>query len=256
MRRTGRFVRFLLAALILPASVRGADLIRDVEFHTVDGQAQSGIVYCPRTRGAIRLDGALDEPDWQRAEEKTGFVLHFGRGPAPQQTFVRGLWDGKIVYLGLRCEVAEVDHIKADASPEKEDNEAAYGDDCLDIFLAPYPPVLAQFVLSASGARTDYRSREVSWDGHWRSAVGRYAQGWSAEIAFHLEEMRFGEASAGRSIALNVGRATAPNRYISSLFPGYADIDRFGLLVLGTSEERQRRNDAIRTSRYRLEDLG
>ena len=245
----------LLALSTVPSSGRAAGLITSVSFHRSSAQAKSGVVYCPRAAGTIRIDGSLDEQAWQGCEEHTGFVLYPGAGTARQQTFVRGLWDGAIVYFGFRCEVKDPKSIKADADPEKEDNENAYGDDCLDVFLAPYPPDLAQFVLSASGARTDYRNRDVRWDGKWRSAVGRWDKGWTAEIAFSLQEMSFGEATAGRPIAFNVGRATAPDRCVSSLFPGYADVDRFGVVVLGSADDLKRRNESIQGTRYQLDPL-
>src|SRR5881296_4124358 len=58
-----------------------------------------------RTAGPIRLDGILDEPDWQTA----GLIPDLTQqspvpgGPTPYHTEVRLLTDGATIYLGVRC---------------------------------------------------------------------------------------------------------------------------------------------------------
>src|SRR2546428_6278870 len=58
-----------------------------------------------RTTGPIRMDGLLDEPDWQGA----GLLADLTQqspvpgGPTPYHTEIRLLTDGATIYIGLRC---------------------------------------------------------------------------------------------------------------------------------------------------------
>lgn len=58
-----------------------------------------------RTTGTIRLDGILDEPDWQTAGLIPGLTQQspLPGGPTPYHTEVRLLTDGATIYIGVRC---------------------------------------------------------------------------------------------------------------------------------------------------------
>src|SRR2546422_9913398 len=62
-----------------------------------------------RTTGPIRLDGILDEPDWQAAgliPDLTQQSPIPGR-PTPYHTEVRLLTDGATIYIGVHCRSEE-----------------------------------------------------------------------------------------------------------------------------------------------------
>src|SRR5262245_57383721 len=56
-----------------------------------------------RATGAIKVDGALDEPDWVRAPVAHGFIQSDPREgePASEETDVRVLYDANNIYFGV-----------------------------------------------------------------------------------------------------------------------------------------------------------
>lgn len=57
-------------------------------------------------RGAVRVDGALDEAAWSLAPWGSDFVEIAGRGPAPRlRTRAKLLWDEQFLYVA--AELAE-----------------------------------------------------------------------------------------------------------------------------------------------------
>ena len=56
-----------------------------------------------RAAGPIRIDGALDEPDWARAPMARGFIQSDPREgePATEDTDVRVLYDANNLYFGV-----------------------------------------------------------------------------------------------------------------------------------------------------------
>jgi hypothetical protein len=63
----------------------------------------------------LHLDGALDEPVWQRAARITGFRQQepLEGEPASEDTEVRVLYDGAYLYIGVRAFDSEPDRIVA-----------------------------------------------------------------------------------------------------------------------------------------------
>ena len=57
---------------------------------------------CYRTAGKVKIDGKLDEPDWQAAPRSEAFVDIRGVDfkPAPtKQTYMKMLWDEECLYI-------------------------------------------------------------------------------------------------------------------------------------------------------------
>jgi len=61
-----------------------------------------------RAMGSIRIDGKLDEPDWQHAPLSTPYVDIVTGKPAWYDTRVSILWDDKYLYFGIRAEERDV----------------------------------------------------------------------------------------------------------------------------------------------------
>ena len=58
----------------------------------------------PRIEAAVKIDGVLDEPPWQKAARLTPFVRHDTMAPARAGTEVRIWYDTAALYLGWICE--------------------------------------------------------------------------------------------------------------------------------------------------------
>ena len=89
---------------------------------------------CYRTTGKIKVDGKLNEPDWQAAPLSEAFVDIRGLDykPAPlQQTYVKMIWDDDFLYVAGSIEEAEV-------TASLTDRDAIiYRDNDFEIFLDP-----------------------------------------------------------------------------------------------------------------------
>ena len=113
----------LLLALIAASSPRAfaADPV-PIQLPGADGRRT---VTAVEIRGAITMDGALDEEAWRAAEPATGFVQaepHEGE-PATERTDVRLVFDRDAIYIGVACRNAApggaiVNDIRKDFTPE------------------------------------------------------------------------------------------------------------------------------------------
>lgn len=151
-----------------------------------------------RTAGPIRLDGVLDEPDWQAAGVISDLTQQspLPETPTPYHTEVRLLTDGATIFVGIRCADPEPDRIATHTMLRDADLSA---DDSVALVLDTFGDHRTGYFLqvNAAGARFDgliVTSEDVSadWDGIWDARVGRDASGWTAEIAIPAATLRFG----------------------------------------------------------------
>ncbi len=95
----GLFVAAFQLASVAPALPRGS---------VYNGQKGELTVSLPRIDGSdgdVTIDGALDEPVWQRAALLTGFSLYapVDSRPAPDSTEVRVWYSPDAIYFGIRA---------------------------------------------------------------------------------------------------------------------------------------------------------
>ena len=97
--------------------------------------AQSHRSYdCYRTTGKIKIDGKLDEPDWQAAPRSEAFVDIRGVDfkPAPtKQTYMKMLWDDECLYI---AGIIEEDQVTASLT---ERDAIIYRDNDFEVFIDP-----------------------------------------------------------------------------------------------------------------------
>ena len=88
---------------------------------------------CYRTAGEITIDGKLDEPSWENAEETAEFVDISGEGfPNPKyRTTAKMLWDDEFLYVA-----AEMEEPDLRASLTEHDS-IIYRDNDFEVFLDP-----------------------------------------------------------------------------------------------------------------------
>ncbi|HEY6865728.1 MAG TPA: DUF5916 domain-containing protein [Candidatus Eisenbacteria bacterium] len=163
----------------------------------VPAAAPAARVRIPVTRleGTLRIDGRLDEPDWQRATPLTDFRLIFVReGEAPSEsTDVRVLVDDRRIYFGIRCGAHGRGGIRASLAPRDQ----ILDDDLVTIQLDTYRDFHRAYVFGVNPYAVQFDGildgGDVSadWDGVWDAEATRDSAGWSAEIAVPLRTMRF-----------------------------------------------------------------
>jgi len=178
-----------------------------------------------KTAEPIAVDGALDEVVWSEAPLFSDFIQYEperGR-PATLRTDVRVVYDGAFVYFGFLCADPEPDKIAARQS--KRDSDLRVDDAvavCLDTFHDRRNCYF--FMTNLLGTQYDGRiidnglTTDLTWDGVWKSAGRKTAEGWSAEIAVALSSLKY-EPGADVVWGLSLGRVL-PRRLESSFWTG------------------------------------
>ena len=154
-----------------------------------------------RATGPIRIDGALDEPDWARAPIARGFIQSDPREgePATEDTDVRVLYDADNLYVGVFAHDREPRNILTSELAKDFNRES--GDDfeiILDTFHDERNGYM--FATNAHGAKWDAQTinegLEVNenWDALWDVKARITEAGWYAEIAIPFRTLRFSSA--------------------------------------------------------------
>ena len=88
---------------------------------------------CYRVDGKIKVDGKLNEADWQKAQSTSSFVDISGEGFAKPcyDTSAKMLWDDKYLYVAATL---QEDDIKAKLNQR---DTIIYHDNDFEVFLAP-----------------------------------------------------------------------------------------------------------------------
>ncbi|MBM4188459.1 MAG: carbohydrate binding family 9 domain-containing protein [Gemmatimonadetes bacterium] len=150
-----------------------------------------------RASAPIRLDGTLDEADWERATPATDFrrdVPADGK-EAAEPTEVRILYDRDALYVGARL------HHRSTPISKRLSRRDSFGvfNDVFFVMLDSYHDHRTAFVLGVTpaGERRDMATtgdggnRDASWDPVWEAATEVDSLGWTAELRIPFSQLRF-----------------------------------------------------------------
>lgn len=174
--------------------------------------AEAPAVEVPRIEAEVRIDGALDEPVWERAARLVGFHQYEpvdGR-PAEEQTEVLVWYSPTAIHFGIRAGDRVPDAIRATRAErdniDDEDHVVIYLDTFDDRRRAFFFAVNALGV-QQDGVRTEGasaagrpfggsidRNPDYTWDSGGRVT----AEGWEAEIRIPFKSLRYPSADAQR----------------------------------------------------------
>ena len=169
-------------------------LLLGIAAEPADGIERPGVAAL-RAAGPIRVDGRLDEPDWERAPPITGFrLMDVREGEAPSEsTAVRVLLDDTHVYFGMWCGHRGSGRVRASLTPRDQ----ILDDDHISIHLDTYRDLHRAYIFGVNpfGVQLDGildgGDPDFSWDGVWESEAIRSDDGWVAEVAIPLRTLRF-----------------------------------------------------------------
>jgi hypothetical protein len=157
----------------------------------------SGGKRLPVARGAVHVDGVLDDPVWQQACWVDDFAQKqpdFGKPPRHPVRVAVAI-AGDTLYVGARMWSAGPDDI-SDALTQRDDTSQA------ERFIVSIDPAHTRrlaysFALTARGIRADWihtddaeHARDHSWNPVWVGRTRLWADGWSAELAIPLSQLR------------------------------------------------------------------
>ncbi|MEO7962494.1 MAG: DUF5916 domain-containing protein [Gemmatimonadaceae bacterium] len=163
------------------------------------------------TRGAIHLDGRLDEEAWALADSiSTLTQTEPNEGIAPSaRTVIRVLADGTGLIFGIRADDPDPSRITSFARARDAD---LTNEDHIKLVLDTYRDGRSGYIfaINPNGARYDAlvvnqgAGENPDWDAVWEAATARSAAGWSAEIRIPAKSLLFPRGMT--TWALNVQR--------------------------------------------------
>ncbi len=158
-------------------------------------------VQAQRLTGAVRIDGRLEEKDWQR-KAVSGFTQtdpDEGR-PCSERTEIWLAYDDNAIYVAARLYDSEPDKIISLLSRRDDFVEADY-------FIFYVDPLYDRrsgfkFAVNPSGSITDWviyndSWESSSWDGDWEAGTAIDRQGWTVEMRIPFDQLRFKKKNNG-----------------------------------------------------------
>jgi hypothetical protein len=185
------------------------------------------VLHAVRATGSIRVDGVLDEADWQRAIVARDFTQSYpAPGAAPiDSTLVRVLYDNDALYVGVRLFDSEPSKIAAQLA--RRDASGIYSD-WLHVIVGTYHDRRTAFRFSVNplGVQRDVleyddNNEDENWDAVWNVAVKVDSLGWTAEYRIPFSQLRFPaeEPPAGRVWDIQIMRDVARRQERDSWAP-------------------------------------
>lgn len=157
-------------------------------------------LHIKKAKGAITLDGKLEEEDWQSAQVAKDWFLNFpvDTTEAPFQTEARVTFDDHYFYVSFVCMDDNtpdlINSLRRDFDYPLNDNVGVnigpYNDGLNGFFFAITPAgVQREGIISGGGAGGD--AFNSYWDNKWYSVVERYGDRWVAEFAIPWKSFRY-----------------------------------------------------------------
>ncbi len=208
---------FIIVVLLLPSALRAQDTTTTVPPTSpanVPGVTTNGrpsAIAAPR-KGAIAIDGRLDEAAWAAASPITDFKQQKpNEGEAPtENTEVRILYDADAIYVGARMYDS---HGAAGVTTMLTRRDGDTESDILRIDFDAYHDRLhsVEFDVNPSGWRGDATDVDRSWDPVWEAASSIDSLGWTAEVRIPFSQLRFSRQGA-QTWGLNLARIIHRNQ--------------------------------------------
>ncbi|MFL5582364.1 MAG: DUF5916 domain-containing protein [Gemmatimonadaceae bacterium] len=168
---------------------------------TTDGHAASvPVATAAERRGAITIDGRLDEAAWAAAEPITDFTqLDPDEGrPISERTEVRILYDGAALYIAARMWDQRG---AAGVQTRLVRRDQQMDSDWFEVVIDSFHDHLGRafFRVNPSGVKFDALGQgnsnpDAGWDPIWEAATSVGVEGWTAEYRIPLSQLRFPRA--------------------------------------------------------------
>jgi hypothetical protein len=203
----------VLLAVAFSASAAAQPQQLPVDLARIDPQTFHAIAVRLPKGQAPRIDGRLDDAVWDLAPAQGSFLQrepHAGM-PISERTEFRVLYDDRKIYFGLWAYDSDPAGIRA--SEYKRDSGLAKGDQ-MRIVIDTFHDRRNGFYFATNplGAKKDAqytdnaRVTNNDWNAVWECRTMVDANGWYAEIAIPLSQLRFKTAIGETTWGLNVGR--------------------------------------------------
>ncbi|MEM7101859.1 MAG: DUF5916 domain-containing protein [Bacteroidota bacterium] len=167
-----------------------------------------------RVEAPPKIDGLLDDVEWQTAQLATDFVQ---QSPTPgaasfQNTEVRFLYDNTALYIGVMLYEPSLDSV----SKTLTQRDGLGNVDFFGVFIDAYQDGInaLEFLVTAAGVQWDAKmstnGEDSNWDAVWHSAVHHHDNGWSIEYKIPYSALRFPDTEV-QKWGVNLLRSTYRN---------------------------------------------
>jgi hypothetical protein len=181
-------MKFLLTVCLLTAAC-----------FPVFGQVTKKSIEAVRTNASIKIDGLLNEKDWQQAEPACDFIqrLPYNGAKASYRTEVKFLYDNTALYVGAMMYDPHPDSIPAQLG--LRDSQLLNADYFM-LMLSPYNDGQNAFCFQVfvSDVQADFQlhglysdNNDMSWDAVWESKARINKEGWVVEMRIPWSALRF-----------------------------------------------------------------
>ena len=168
-----------------------------------------------RIAGQLKIDGILDEEEWNLAQPATDFIQTdpvFENFPS-QKTEVKILYNDRGIYVGAMMYDDEPEKILKELSPRDQRGNADWFGVAFDTYQDGQNGF--DFIVTASGVQNDKKfslnEEGGNWDGIWVSEIKITEKGWSAEFFIPYLSLRFPNKDI-QDWNINFGREIRRNR--------------------------------------------
>ncbi len=163
------------------------------------------------TAAPIKVDGNLNEPEWQKASKTSNFAMKWPRdgGPAPYQTIVQSLYSDQFLYIAITAIDSTPNHViqslKRDVGYWDSDGVAVLIDPANTAVNGYFFGISAMGVQTEALVATGNDDMDRNWDNTWWVETKQYNTYWTAEFAIPLRILRFktGQKQWGINIIRN-----------------------------------------------------
>ncbi|MBJ6117444.1 carbohydrate binding family 9 domain-containing protein [Pontibacter sp. BT310] len=150
-----------------------------------------------RVTSTPKIDGVLDEPEWQQAQIATDFIQN-RPNPGPKERYptqVKILYDDAALYIGAVVQDASRDSIFDNLSGRDDTGNS----DFFGVFLDTYNDEINGygFFVTPAGVQLDARyssiGEDFSWNAVWESNATIEGNTWFVEVKIPYSAIRFSE---------------------------------------------------------------
>ncbi len=178
-----------------------------------NGQSKGPVIKAVRVNPAPVIDGKLDDHAWQVAPKLTDFYCPDLDRPPTEPTEAWICYDRQFVYAAFYCHDSQPNEINCEQTKrggafEKDDYVAL----ALDVALKQQWDDDYRFTVNALGTQSERipggSASKVEWRGDWQAAAQRVEDGWVAEMAIPLQNLRYppGQKNFGLYLVRHLAR--------------------------------------------------
>jgi len=157
-------------------------------------QKQKKRLNAKRTPTHLKIDGFLNEPIWDIAENASEFIQFepLNGSNSNFKTEVSVVYNDYAIYIGARLYDKSADSIMKQLSSRDEIGQSDFFGLTIDPFkdgLTGYTFIITPVNVQFDARQSDWE--DTSWDAVWVSATSINNEGWVAEIEIPYSELRF-----------------------------------------------------------------